>query len=259
MDNRSDVLLELNVVETWYGPLRALSDVSFTVTDGSIKVILGNNGAGKSTLLNTILGVLEGQPKSGKISFRGTRIDRMATERIVRAGISYVPEGRRIFGELTVRENLKVGAYIQTNRFAARQALDRVYGFFPLLAERQSQAAGTLSGGEQQMLAIGRALMNGPRVLLLDEPSLGLAPILVRQVFDIISQIRDEGVTVLLVEQNARMALAVADEGLVLDSGELVAAGSASDLVDNAEVEELYMGASSLPTDRESRHEVDPE
>ncbi|HIA73075.1 MAG TPA: ABC transporter ATP-binding protein [Gemmatimonadetes bacterium] len=259
MDNRSDVLLELNGVETWYGPLRALSDVSFTVTDGSIKVILGNNGAGKSTLLNTILGVLEGQPKSGKISFRGTRIDRMATERIVRAGISYVPEGRRIFGELTVRENLKVGAYIQTNRFAARQALDRVYGFFPLLAERQSQAAGTLSGGEQQMLAIGRALMNGPRVLLLDEPSLGLAPILVRQVFDIISQIRDEGVTVLLVEQNARMALAVADEGLVLDSGELVAAGSASDLVDNAEVEELYMGASSLPTDRESRHEVDPE
>ncbi len=252
MDKHPEVLLELNAVETWHGLLRALSDVSLTVSEGSITVILGNNGAGKSTLLNTILGVLEGQPKNGQISFQGTRIDRMATERIVRSGISYVPEGRRIFSELTVWENLKVGAYVQKDQFSTKKALERVCEFFPLLKERQSQAAGTLSGGEQQMLAIGRALMNGPRLLLLDEPSLGLAPILVRQVFDIISQIRDEGVTVLLVEQNARMALAVADEGLVLDSGELVAAGSASDLVDNTEVEELYMGAPSLPINRES-------
>ncbi|MEC9355126.1 MAG: ABC transporter ATP-binding protein [Gemmatimonadota bacterium] len=252
MDKHSEVLLELKAVETWYGSLRALSDVSLTVSEGSITVILGNNGAGKSTLLNTVLGVLEDQPKNGQIFFQGTRIDRMATERIVRSGISYVPEGRRIFSELTVSENLKVGAYVQENQFTTKKALERVSEFFPLLAERRNQAAGTLSGGEQQMLAIGRALMNGPRLLLLDEPSLGLAPILVRQVFDIISQIRDEGVTVLLVEQNARMALAIADEGLVLDSGELVASGSASDLVDNAEVEELYMGASSLPSKRES-------
>ena len=144
-----------------------------------------------------------------------------------------------------------MGAYVQRDQLAAKKALERVCEFFPLLAERQSQAAGTLSGGEQQMLAIGRALMNGPQLLLLDEPSLGLAPILVRQVFDIISQIRDEGVTVLLVEQNARMALTVADEGLVLDSGELVIAGSATDLVDNADVEELYMGAPSMPINRE--------
>ena len=252
MDKHSEVLLELNAVETWYGSLRALSNVSLTVSEGSITVILGNNGAGKSTLLNTIVGVLEGQPKNGQISFQGVRIDRMATERIVRSGISYVPEGRRIFSELTVWENLKVGAYVQKDQLAAKKALERVCDFFPLMAERQSLAAGTLSGGEQQMLAIGRALMNGPQLLLLDEPSLGLAPILVRQVFDIISQIRDEGVTVLLVEQNARMALTVADEGLVLDSGELVIVGSATDLVDNADVEELYMGAPSIPINRES-------
>ncbi len=250
MHNRSTALLALDGVETYYGPLQALSGVSLTVEEGSVTVILGNNGAGKSTLLGTIMGVLDGQPRSGTITFEGTRIDRTPTERIVRLGISYVPEGRRIFTDLTVSENLKVGAYIRTDRAGTRRTLEHVYEHFPLLAERRGQRAGTLSGGEQQMLAIGRALMNGPRLLLLDEPSLGLAPLLVRQVFDIISQIRGEGVTVLLVEQNARMALSVADEGLVLENGAVVISGTAAELVDNQEVEELYMGASSTGSDR---------
>ncbi len=250
MGRRDVPLLEIDGVETSYGPLRALSGVSLTVDEGSVTVVLGNNGAGKSTLLGTIMGVLNGEPRRGTITFRGTRIDGMATERIVRSGISYVPEGRRVFAELTVGDNLKVGAYIRKDRLETRRTLERVYDYFPLLADRRTQAAGTLSGGEQQMLAIGRALMNGPRLLLLDEPSLGLAPILVRRVFDIVSRIRDEGVTVLLVEQNARMALAVADRGLVLESGELVVSGTAAELVDNEDVERLYMGAPSTPSDR---------
>ncbi|MEE2899743.1 MAG: ABC transporter ATP-binding protein [Gemmatimonadota bacterium] len=249
MDSHSaSPLLELADVETYYGPLRALTGVSFGVREGSITVILGNNGAGKSTLLSTVLGVLDRQPQKGTISFRGARIDGVATEAIVRSGISYVPEGRRLFNELSVRDNLTVGSYVRRNRAEAQKTRERVYEFFPLLAERSRQPAGTLSGGEQQMLAIGRALMNGPRLLLLDEPSLGLAPILVRQVFDIISQIRDEGVTVLLVEQNARMALSIADEGLVLENGAIVIAGPAAELIDNEEVEALYMGAKTSPS-----------
>jgi branched-chain amino acid transport system ATP-binding protein len=246
-------LLALEGVETYYGALRALTDVSFTVDAGTVTTVLGNNGAGKSTLLGTIMGILEGQPRRGAIELDGVRIDGMPTERIVRSGVSYVPEGRRVFGELTVRENLKVGAYVQTSRTETRRALDRVYEYFPLLMQRREQRAGTLSGGEQQMLAIGRALMNGPRLLLLDEPSLGLAPILVRQVFDIIQQVRAEGVTVLLVEQNARMALSVADRGLVLESGEIVVSGRAAELVDNRQVEELYMGSASTPPPPGSR------
>ena len=243
MAERARALLELRGVEAWHGPLRALSDVSFRVDEGSITVVLGSNGAGKSTLLSTVMGLVAGEPRAGSIELSGRSIVGVATERIVRAGISYVPEGRRVFPELSVRENLAVGAYLQRERQATRRALDRVYGYFP--AERRDQPAGTLSGGEQQMLAIGRALMNGPRLLLLDEPSLGLAPILVRQVFDIVREIHDEGVTVLLVEQNARMALTIADWGLVLESGALVVSGPASELVDNPVVESLYMGTSS--------------
>ena len=263
-----EALLELDCVETYYGPLRALSGVSLTVAEGAVTVILGSNGAGKSTLLGTIMGVLDGQPRRGTITFRGERIDGMATEKIVRAGISYVPEGRRVFPELTVGENLSVGAYTVRDRQATRRTLERVHDYFPFLADRRTQPAGTLSGGEQQMLAIGRALMNHPQLLLLDEPSLGLAPILVRQVFDIISQIRDEGVTVLLVEQNARMALKVADDGVVLESGELVVSGTAAELVDNDELEELYMGAASATSEQRAasntseqgaRHDVDQE
>jgi len=251
MPERAPILL-VSEVESYYGPLRALSGISFSVAEGSVTAILGNNGAGKSTLLGTIMGIVDGQPRSGTITFRGERIDGLATERIVRAGVSFVPEGRRVFPELSVRENLAVGAYVRRDRAATKGSLDRVFEYFPLLAERREQAAGTLSGGEQQMLAIGRALMNGPQLLLLDEPSLGLAPILVRQVFDIIRQIRDEGVTVLLVEQNARMALSIADRGLVLESGALVVSGEASDLVDNPEVEELYMGSSSSSPDQDA-------
>jgi branched-chain amino acid transport system ATP-binding protein len=254
-----ETLLELDAVETYYGPLRALSGVSLAVAEGTVTVILGSNGAGKSTLLGTIMGVLDGQPTRGTITFGGERIDGMATEKIVRAGISYVPEGRRVFPELTVSENLKVGAYTAPNRESSRRTLERVYGYFPLLSERHKQPAGTLSGGEQQMLAMGRALMNDPRLLLLDEPSLGLAPILVRQVFDIISQIRDEGVTVLLVEQNARMALKVADDGVVLENGEIVVSGTAAELADNDEVEELYMGAASTTSDGGAGYDVDQE
>ena len=240
--NPGQPLLALDRVETFYGPLQALRGVSLTVAEGAITAILGNNGAGKSTLLSTILGVLDGQPRQGSIEFDGLAIDGMATEKIVRAGISYVPEGRRLFPELSVSQNLTVGSYIRRDRAATRRTLEQVYEFFPLLSERLSQPAGTLSGGEQQMLAIARALMNGPRLLLLDEPSLGLAPILVRQVFDIIQGIRDEGVTILLVEQNARMALSIADEGLVLENGSVVIQGPAADLIDNDEVEALYMG-----------------
>ena len=245
----AETLLKLDGVETYYGPLRALCGVSLTVARGTVTVILGANGAGKSTLLGTIMGVLDGQPRHGTIMFRGERIDGMATEKIVRAGISYVPEGRRVFPDLTVSENLKVGAYTVRDRQSTRRTLERVHDYFPVLTERRNQPAGTLSGGEQQMLAIGRALMNEPELLLLDEPSLGLAPLLVRQVFDIISQIRDEGVTVLLVEQNARMALKVADYGVVLEGGELVVSGTAAELVDNDEVEELYMGAASTASE----------
>ncbi len=259
MSNPATPLLKLDNVETYYGPLRALSGVSLTVAEGTITVILGSNGAGKSTLLGTIMGVLDGQPQRGTITFRGERIDGMATEKIVRTGISYVPEARRVFPELTVSENLRVGAYTVRDRQSTMRTLERVHDYFPILADRRTQRAGTLSGGEQQMLAIGRALMNEPELLLLDEPSLGLAPMLVRQVFDIISQIRDAGVTVLLVEQNARMALEVADEGVVLESGELVVSGTAAELVDNDEVEELYMGAASSTSDRGARDDVDLE
>ena len=248
----AEPLLKLDGVETYYGPLRALSGVSLTVVQGTVTVILGSNGAGKSTLLGTIMGVLDGQPQRGTVTFRGQRIDGMATDKIVRAGISYVPEGRRVFPELTVSENLKVGAYTVRDRQSTLRTLERVHDYFPVLTERQDQHAGTLSGGEQQMLAIGRALMNEPELLLLDEPSLGLAPLLVHQVFDIISQIRDEGVTVLLVEQNARMALKVADDGVVLENGELVVSGTAAELVDNDEVEELYMGAASTASTEEA-------
>ena len=236
-------LLTLAGVDAEHGAQRALSDVSFAIDEGRATVVLGNNGAGKSTLLSTIMGVLPGQPRRGRITFAGRRIDGMATEKIVRAGVSWVPEGRRVFPDLTVRENLTVGAWVRRGRAEERRALERVHAHFPLLAERRSQAGGTLSGGEQQMLAIGRALMNGPRLLLLDEPSLGLAPIVVRQVYEVVRRLRDEGVSMLIVEQNARAALTLGDHGLVLQNGRIVAAGAASELVDNPDVEALYMVA----------------
>ncbi len=238
-------MLELNNVENYYELVYALLGVSLTVREGSITAILGPNGAGKTTILNTIMGLIDDQPDKGTISFRGTRLDGKDTEEIVRMGLGYVPEGREVFEELTVRENLMMGAYIRKDRAGIRQDRDRVYHYFPVLAEREKQLAGTLSGGEQQMLALSRALMNRPRLLLLDEPSLGLSPILVQEIFAIIQTINREGMTILLVEQNARMALNIADDGLVLENGRFVTAGSAAELMQDEDVREFYLGIKS--------------
>ncbi len=237
--------LRLNNVETYYGLVHALRGVSLEVQESTITAILGNNGAGKSTLLNTVLGLLDGQPDKGTIEFGGTRIDGKDPEVIVRMGISYVPEGRELFEELTVQENLRMGAYLRRDRAGTRRDVDRMYTFFPVLAERRDQLAGTLSGGEQQMLAICRALMNQPTLLLLDEPSLGLSPLLVKEIFSIVKSINDEGVTILLVEQNARMALSIADHALVLENGRFVASGTAGELMEDEDVREFYLGVKS--------------
>jgi branched-chain amino acid transport system ATP-binding protein len=238
-------LLEIKNIETFYGLIYALRGVSLTVEKGTVTAILGNNGAGKSTILKTVMGLIEDQPEKGTIEFTGKRIDGMDTELIVRMGISYVPEGREVFEELSVRENLLMGAYIRRGRASIKKDIDRIYGYFPVLNERQDQWAGTLSGGEQQMLAIGRALMNRPKLLFLDEPSLGLSPILVKEIFDIIKAIKEEEVTILLVEQNARMALKIAHFGLILENGRFVMKGMSQELMEDEDVREFYMGIRS--------------
>lgn len=240
-----DTLLEIKNIETYYGLIYALRGLSLSVEEGTITAILGNNGAGKSTILKTVCGLIDDQPDKGTIEFMGKRIDGKDTERIVRMGISYVPEGREIFEELTVRENLLMGAYIRKDRTGIKKDFDRVYGLFPVLKARQEQWAGTLSGGEQQMLAIGRALMNLPKLLFLDEPSLGLSPILVNEIFRIIKTIHKEGTTILLVEQNARMALAISHFGLILENGRFVMKGRAAELMEDRDVKEFYMGVRS--------------
>lgn len=238
-------LLEIKNIETFYTLIYALRGVSLTVEEGTITAVLGNNGAGKSTVLKTVMGLLDDQPDKGTIEFMGKRIDGKDPEVIVRRGISYVPEGREVFEELSVRENLLMGAYIRRDRAGIKKDFDRIYGYFPVLKQRADQWAGTLSGGEQQMLAIGRALMNGPKLLFLDEPSLGLSPILVRDIFKIISTINDEGVTILLVEQNARMALTISDVGLILENGRFVMKGKAKELMEDKDVQEFYLGMRS--------------
>jgi branched-chain amino acid transport system ATP-binding protein len=235
-------LLEIKNIETFYRLIYALRGVSLSLEEGTVTAILGNNGAGKSTILKTVMGLIEDQPDKGTIEFMGKRIDRKDPEQIVRLGISYVPEGREIFDELTVRENLLMGAYTRHDRAVIRQDFKRMYGYFSILEERQGQLAGTLSGGEQQMLAIGRALMNGPKLLFLDEPSLGLSPILVREIFAIIKKINKDGITILLVEQNARMALKIAHFGLILENGRFVMKGNARDLMEDEDVREFYLG-----------------
>jgi ABC-type branched-subunit amino acid transport system ATPase component len=234
-------MLHLEQVETHYGHVQALRDVSIDVPPGSIVTLVGSNGAGKSTTLRAISGLVK--PTSGIITFEGQRIDRLSPSQIVSLGISQAPEGRQILATLTVAENLKLGSYTRRDRKAVNEDLDRVFGYFPVLAERRKQLGGTLSGGEQQMLAIARALMSRPRLLLLDEPSLGLAPLYVREIFKIIETInRESGTTILLVEQNANMALSIADYGYVLRNGRVVLSGTSQMLRNNEEVQRSYLG-----------------
>ncbi|MFP4087799.1 MAG: ABC transporter ATP-binding protein [Desulfobacteraceae bacterium] len=238
-------MLEIKNIETFYTLIYALRGVSLSVDEGTVTAILGNNGAGKSTILKTVMGLLEDQPDKGTIEFMGKRIDGKDPEVIVRMGIAYVPEGRQVFEELTVRENLMMGAYIRRDRAKVKEDFEQVYEYFPVLRQRANQWAGTLSGGEQQMLVIGRALMNRPKLLFLDEPSLGLSPILVKEIFHIITAINERGVTILLVEQNARMALSISEFGLILENGRFVMKGKSKDLMEDQDVKEFYMGIRS--------------
>jgi branched-chain amino acid transport system ATP-binding protein len=240
-----NTLLEIKNIETYYDLIYAIRGASLSVEEGTITAILGNNGAGKSTILKTIMGLIEDQPDKGTIEFKGRRIDGRDTEVIVRLGISYVPEGREVFEELTVRENLSLGAYTRTDKSKIEEDREQVYRYFPVLKDREKQWAGTLSGGEQQMLAIGRALMSRPQLLLLDEPSLGLSPVLVKEIFKIIRTINQQGVTILLVEQNARMALSVSNTGLIIENGRFVIKGESKELMEDKDVKEFYMGIRS--------------
>ncbi len=233
-------LLELRDVHTYYGNIHALKGISLTVEEGEIVTLIGANGAGKSTTLKTISGLLK--PRRGEVLFDGKRIDGVPAHDIVGMGICQSPEGRRIFPRMTVRENLEMGAFLRTKGPELASDFERVYTLFPRLKERIGQNGGTLSGGEQQMLAIGRALMARPRVLLLDEPSMGLAPILVEQIFDIIKDINAAGTTVLLVEQNALMALGIAVRGYILQTGQIVLQDSAEKLMVDPEVRKAYLG-----------------
>ncbi len=234
-------LLELHNIHTYYGKIHALKGISMTVEQGEIVTLIGSNGAGKSTTLRTISGLLK--PRQGQITFKGERLDHLPPHEIVRRGIAQAPEGRRIFPRLTVLENLEMGAFLYNTRSPEYHTdLDRVLTLFPRLRERVSQKGGTLSGGEQQMLAIGRALMTRPQVLLLDEPSMGLAPVLVEQIFEIIQTINQQGTTVLLVEQNALQALSIAHRGYVLQSGSIVLEDSAANLQTNEMVQKAYLG-----------------
>nr|WP_235203290.1 ABC transporter ATP-binding protein [Candidatus Magnetobacterium casensis] len=233
-------MLKLNDVHCYYGSIHAIKGVGFELRSGQIGCLIGANGAGKSTLLCTISGLLH--PTQGEIELEGVSIHGASPEQIVRMGICQVPEGRRIFPRMTVRENLLLGACIRRDRAGIRQDMQRVFDYFPVLATRLDQEGGTLSGGQQQMLAVGRALMARPRLLLLDEPSLGLAPLMVQTIFDIIRGIASDNITVLLVEQNARAALKLANYGWVLDLGRIALAAPAQDLLHNPRVAEAYLG-----------------
>jgi branched-chain amino acid transport system ATP-binding protein len=234
------MLLEAKDLHVAYGAILALQGISFHIEEGEIVTLIGANGAGKSTILRTISGLL--RPVRGDILFHDRSLVTVAAEGIVRLGISQVPEGRQIFSKLTVRENLEMGAYTRRNKREIQESMERVFQSFPRLKERLAQAGGTLSGGEQQMLAMGRGLMSRPTLLLLDEPSMGLAPILVEEIFNIIQTINSQGTSILLVEQNAAMALSVAHRGYVLETGRVVLEGKAQDLLENPQVQEAYLG-----------------
>jgi branched-chain amino acid transport system ATP-binding protein len=233
-------MLELNRINTFYGKIQALRDVSLKVEDDEIVTLIGANGAGKSTTLMSICGVIH--PRSGEILFDGKPIQQLPAPEIVKRGISQVPEGRLIFPELTVRENLDLGAFLRTDKKGIADDMEYVFQLFPILRERVSQTGGTLSGGEQQMLALGRALMARPRLLLLDEPSLGLAPIIIQQIFKIIQKVNEDGTTVFLVEQNANQALHIANRGYVMENGVVVMEGKAQELLSSEKVRKAYLG-----------------
>jgi branched-chain amino acid transport system ATP-binding protein len=240
-------VLEVRNIETWYDRIRVLHGISFDIQQGNIVALLGSNGAGKSTTLKTIMRLLydlkEEQPEKGTIAFEGRRIDRMDTDEIVRLGISYVPEGREVFPELTVLENIRMGAFTRTDTGAIKADVEKMLNHFPILREREKQQAGYLSGGEQQMLAIGRALMSRPKLLMLDEPSLGLSPLLTREIFNIIADINSkEGVTILLVEQNVNMALQYAHYAYLMENGRIVRADKPEVLREDEDVREFYLG-----------------
>jgi len=238
-------LLEISGLSVSYGGIRALDDVSITLEQGEIVTVLGANGAGKSTLLQAVAGLAP--IAQGSIAFADESLNKVPAHEIVKRGISLSPEGRRVFPTLTVEENLNLGAYTRQNRkLEVQHSKERVFSLFPILSERKRQLAGTLSGGEQQMLAIGRALMSAPKVLLLDEPSLGLAPIIIKQIFEIITAINAQGTSILLVEQNAHKALTVAARGYVLENGRIAAAGLADDLKSDPKIREAYLGGSAL-------------
>ncbi|HQN04558.1 MAG TPA: ABC transporter ATP-binding protein [Anaerolineaceae bacterium] len=234
------MLLEVENLNVYYGAIHALQGVSFNVEEGEIVTLIGANGAGKSTTLRTISGLL--QPRTGSIKFKGKEISTTPAEQIVRLGISQVPEGRKIFAPLTVRENLMMGAYTRIDKNEIEQSMQLVFSSFPRLKERIDQLGGTLSGGEQQMLATGRGLMSKPSLLLLDEPSMGLSPILVEEIFRIIQEINKQGTTILLVEQNALMALSISHRAYVLETGRIVLSGDAHEVAENPQVKSAYLG-----------------
>ncbi len=233
-------MLDVKNIDVYYGDAQALWDVSFSVNKGEIVTLVGSNGAGKSTTLKAISGLVP--PSSGKILLEGTRIDRAPAHSIVEMGIAQIPEGRRLWPGLSVQENLELGAYIPAARAVRGETMEWVFQLFPLLRKRRSQLAGTLSGGEQQMLAIGRGLLSRPKLLILDEPSLGLAPLLVDEVFETIQKINGEGMTILLVEQNVNVALAISNRGYVLETGRIVISGSGKDLLADEHVKTAYLG-----------------
>jgi len=233
-------ILEIDGVYTAYDKADVLQGVSLGVNGGSITCLLGSNGSGKTTLVRSILGLTP--PRAGRIVFDGTEITRLPTHRIIAAGIACIPEGRKVFPKLSVDENLRVGAYQETSAAVTRARMQEIFGIFPRLAERRSQLAGTMSGGEQAMVSIGRGLMRAPKLLLIDEPSLGLSPLLVKENFNVIRQINERGITVFLVEQNVHQTLAISQWGYALSKGKVVAAGTAAELADRPEVREAYFG-----------------
>lgn len=233
-------MLKVNDLQVYYGAIHAIKGITFDVNEGEIVSLIGANGAGKTTTLHAVSGLL--RPTSGEVSFLSSKIDNLSADKIVRKGIAHVPEGRRVFSQLSVQENLELGSFLVKDKNFIKNEYERVLTLFPRLKERLKQMAGTLSGGEQQMLAIGRALMSNPKMLLMDEPSMGLAPILVKEIFEIIKECNKQGMTILLVEQNAKMALNISHRAYVLETGKVVISDDAKNLLGNEEVKKAYLG-----------------